>query len=332
MLYSPLQAVFTRPRWGVRAFWRAQYRARSKKVALVARPHLPILASRVLPSRLRQGFWGEVAGLEDFAQAAQLYLQVARRGFQRFSTYRAATFAGIFTNTVFGFLRAYVFIALYVGQRSVGGLSLADTLTYTFVSQGMLVTVYAWGWWEIALAIRSGDVVTDLSRPFDYEGYWLAQDLGRAVYHAIFRGIPPFIAGAIFFHLYLPHDPLLWAAFILSVALAVCVSFAFRFMLNLSAFWLLDYRGVYTLAAAVWTFFSGFAVPIAFFPGALQTVSRLLPFAAMLNTPVEVFLAKEQGPALLGALALQAVWAVVLLLAGRLLLGAALRKVVVQGG
>jgi ABC-2 type transport system permease protein len=264
--------------------------------------------------------------------AMRLYWEVARLGFQRFATYRGATVAGVFTNTVFGYLRAYVFVAMFASATVIGGYNLSDTLTYTFVSQAMLMPVYLWGWWEVALTIRSGDVVTDFSRPFDYQLYWLAQDLGRATFHAIFRGIPPFLIGALAFHLRLPHHPWTWLFFVLSVYLAVCVSFAARFIVNLSAFWLLDYRGAGTLAAAAWTMFSGQVLPVAFFPAGLLLVTRLLPFIAFIGIPIDIFLEKQQGWALCGVLAVQAGWAVVLLGAGRLLLGRAVHRVVVQGG
>ena len=262
----------------------------------------------------------------------RLYWEVACRGFRRYATYRAATFAGVFTNTIFGFMRAYVFVALFQVRSEVGGFDRADALTYTFVGQGMIMAVYLWGWWEIALTIRSGDVVTDLYRPLDYQLYWLAMDIGRATYHVISRGIPPFIVGAVVFDLRLPEHPLTWAAFVLSILLAVCVSFAMRFMLNLTAFWLLDYRGVGQIAAAAWTFLSGFIVPLAFFPGRLEDISRALPFAAWLEIPVEIFLEKSQGIELAGALGFQAAWTVVMLAAGRWVLAAAMRKVVIQGG
>lgn len=264
--------------------------------------------------------------------SAQLYWQVARRGFRRYATYRAATLAGVFTNTVFGFLRAYVFVAVFAARGSIGGYNERDTLTYTFVAQGLLATVAMFGWWEIALGIRSGDVVTDLYRPYDYQGYWLAQDLGRGLYHALYRGIPPFLFGLLVFRLNLPPNPLIGAAFVLSLALAICVSFALRFLVNLSAFWLLDYRGPGVLLLAASNFLSGMLVPVTFFPGALRTIATLLPFAATIQTPVDVWLGKDQGLGLAGALAGQAAWALALLLLGRLLLSAALKKLVVQGG
>ena len=264
--------------------------------------------------------------------SARLYWEVLRRGYRKYATYRAATFAGVFTNTVFGFMRAYVMIAVFADLATVGGFDLRDALTYTFVTQGLIMVAYLWGWWEIALAIRSGDVVADLSRPFDFQLYWLAQDLGRAAYHAVFRGIPPFIIGALVFDLRLPAQPLTWLAFIASLVLAACVAFAMRFMMNLSAFWLLDYRGVGRLAMAFWTFLSGFLIPVAFFPETVQGVVRALPFVAIVELPVEVFLEKARGVELLAVLAFQAGWALALLGAGRWMLAAAMRKVVIQGG
>lgn len=262
----------------------------------------------------------------------RLYWEVAVRGFRRYATYRAATAAGLFTNTIFGFMRAYVFVAVFRERQAVGGYDLTDALTYTFLTQGVLMTVHLWGWWEIAQSIRSGDVVTDLFRPYDYQTYWLSQDLGRAAFHLMGRGIVPFLAGALVFDLRLPERPITWAAFLASIFLAVCVSFGFRFILNLSTFWFLDYRGIGGIFTTVWMFLGGFIVPVAFFPGTLGTAAGLLPFAAAIQTPIDVFLEKATGAALAQTLALQAAWAVALLALGRLVLARATRKVVTQGG
>jgi ABC-2 type transport system permease protein len=146
------------------------------------------------------------------------------------------------------------------------------------------------------------------------------------------RGIAPFVVGALFFRLRLPHDPVTWLIFPLSAALAVTVSFALRFMVNLSAFWFVDVRGIHALAASAWTLLSGFTIPIAFFPDGIREVVHVLPFVAMLELPVNVFLERATGVELVATLASQAGWAVVLLLAGRVLLAVASRKLVVQGG
>jgi ABC-2 type transport system permease protein len=262
----------------------------------------------------------------------RLYFEIARRGYRRYAAYPGATFAGVFTNTVWGFMLAYILLAVFRERDSVGSYDASDAVTYVWLGQGLLMTIYIWGWFEVARRVQTGDIATDLQRPLDFQAYWLAQDLGRAAYHALFRGVPPFILGALVFDVRLPGDAVTWLAFPLSVVLAVVVSFAFRFLFNLTAFWLLDYRGVGVLAMAVSTFFSGQIVPIAFFPDWLETLAWALPFAAMVQAPIEVFLGHAAGIELAGLLALQAFWAVALLAAGRAAYGAGTRKLVVQGG
>ena len=85
-----------------------------------------------------------------------------------------ATLAGIFTNTVFGFIRVYSLIALFAVRPILGGYGISDALTYTFVRQGLIATVVIWGWFEIEECIRTGNVATDLLRPLSFRGYWLA--------------------------------------------------------------------------------------------------------------------------------------------------------------
>jgi ABC-2 type transport system permease protein len=80
-------------------------------------------------------------------------------------------------------------------------------------------------------------------------------------------------------------------------------------------------------------FFSGFIIPVSFFPSWLADIARLLPFVAIVQLPLEIFLGLQNGAgAIAGVLAVQVLWAVVLLGIGRVVLARATRKVVVQGG
>jgi ABC-2 type transport system permease protein len=258
--------------------------------------------------------------------------EIARRGYRRYAAYPAATAAGAFTNTIFGFMKAYILLAVFEHRTDVGGYDAADAVTYAWLGQALIMTVYAFAWRELALRIRDGSIATDLARPLDPQRYWLAFDLGRAPYHFLFRGVPPFVVGAFVFDLRYPGGIGLWLAFALSVALGVVVSFAFRFIYNLAAFWLVDYRGVETMAITAALFFSGMILPLSFFPGWLETLAHALPFAAMVQVPIDVYLGKHHGAGLLGVLLLQAAWALALLALGKLVLAQGTRRVVIQGG
>jgi len=262
----------------------------------------------------------------------RLYWEIARRGFRRHATYRSATVARIFTGTVFAFIRAYVLLAVYRRTDNIGGFDVTDAVTFAIVSQGLLSAIEAFGTDEIAQRIRTGDIVTDLYRPLDFQRYSLAEDLGRALYHVLGRGIPPVVLGALVFDLRIDKSPAHLAAFALSVLLGVIISFDLRFIVNLCAFWLFDIRGPLQLQTLVQMFFAGLIVPITFFPAWLESVARALPFAGTLQLPVEIFMGKHAGAGVVATLALQATWAFALYLLGSGVLAIATRKVVVQGG
>jgi ABC-2 type transport system permease protein len=257
--------------------------------------------------------------------------EIAKRGWGRYAAYPWATVAGVFTNTIFGFLLAYILLAVYRSRADVGGFDAGDAVTYVWLSQSMIMTVYIFSWWELAWRIRDGSIATDLLRPLNPQRYWLAFDLGRAPYHFLFRGLPPFVLGALVFELRYP-SPLDALAFVVSLTLAVVVSFGFRFIYNSIAFWLLDFRGVVTLSTTIVIFFSGMAIPLRFMPTALRDLCYALPFGSVIQTPVDIWLGKRDGAALLGVLGLQLFWALALLAIGQLVLRRATRKLAVQGG
>ncbi|MBA4860422.1 ABC-2 family transporter protein [Streptomyces sp. PSKA54] len=265
----------------------------------------------------------------------RLYAAVAVSGFRRHATYRVATAAGVFTNTVFGFVLAYTYIALWDERPGLGGYDQAQALTYVWLCQGLHATVAAMGrGMEVELIgrIRTGDIAVDLYRPADLQTWWLAGDVGRAVFHLLGRGFVPMAFGALLFDLAVPSDPLTWLAFLVAVALGVVVSFAIRYLVALSAFWLMDGAGAAQMAALTGIFFSGLLLPLNVFPGALGEIARALPWSALLQMPADVFLGERTGVGLLETYAFQGAWAVALLAAGRLVQSAATRRVVVQGG
>ncbi len=175
-------------------------------------------------------------------------------------------------------------------------------------------------------------MVSDLSKPFNYYGFWLSRDLGRAAYHVLFRGLPTILIGVVLFDIRLPRDLATWPLFAASLTLAIVISFCLRFMINVGAFWTTDVRGINGMTLLFVNFLSGFLVPLEFFPPALRALAEGLPFAGLISIPLNVFLERPRGIDLPLLLAKQALWAAAFVLAAQLVLRAATRKLVVQGG
>lgn len=263
------------------------------------------------------------------------YGAVVTRGFRRYATYRTATAAGVFTNSVFGLIISYSYLALWHQRPHLGGYSEPQALTYVWLGQALLTPMALMGGGfedELMERIRSGDIAVDLYRPADLQAWWLSADLGRMGFQLLGRGVVPLACGALVFDLTLPADAATWLLFAVSVLLGGLVSFAIRFLVGLTAFWLLDGTGVSQATLLSGLFFSGMLLPLTVFPGVMGEIARALPWSAMLQVPADVLLGRHRGGDALLALAFQAGWAVVLLALGRLLQTAAARRVVVQGG
>lgn len=257
------------------------------------------------------------------------YPQLVRAGFLRYATYRQATLAGLTTNVVFGLLRVSVLLAVLAERGTVGGYDVATAVTYVWLGQGLLTVVLLWGDQELSGRIRTGDVVIDLGRPWDLQAALLAGDLGRAGFAVFARLLPSAAFGALVFGLRRPEHATTWALFVVSVLLAVIISFGIRFLLNAGAFWLLDARGVLAVWGVVGGLLSGLVLPLAWFPQWARTALWWTPFPALFQTPIDVFTERDSTPALL---AHQLVWLVLVLAAGRVALARGSRRLVVQGG
>ena len=262
----------------------------------------------------------------------RLYYEIALRSFRRAGTYRSAFIAGTLTNAFFGALRSFVYVALYGAGGAVAGFSLQDAISYTWVTQALISIGAGWIFSrELMISIRTGDVITDLSRPWNFYGYWLSQSLGERAFNLVMRGALTYLIGVLYFGAYIPSAAEA-LAFTAAVSMALVLSFAFSFIVNMTAFWLIESGGVMMTANIMLSFFSGFLLPIAFFPPALATIARALPFQAITSLPAQIFLGQIRGAAVAEALLIQLLWAIVLVGAGLLMLRVAVKKVVIQGG
>jgi ABC-2 type transport system permease protein len=187
-------------------------------------------------------------------------------------------------------------------------------------------------WFDIVQSVHNGQIGADLLKPMSYFGFWMAQDFGRSLVNLALRGAPIIILYALIFDITIPATASAWLAFAVTLLLAWLVSFTFRFLINLSAFWVPNAVGVCRLFFALSWFTSGFFMPLRFFPDWFVRLCYLTPFPHLVNTPVEVYLGLLTGGELAAALLNQALWGIALALAGQITLHAGVRRLVIQGG
>ncbi|HEX6385704.1 MAG TPA: ABC-2 family transporter protein [Anaerolineae bacterium] len=262
----------------------------------------------------------------------RLFWELVKVAFQQQLSYRATTLAGLATNIFFGLLRVAVLVALYGAQQEVAGLSVTDAITFTGLSQAVIAYLAIFGWYEVMRSVSAGDVAADLLKPMDYYLFWLARDMGRATASFLLRGLTIMAFYALLFEITVPDRAEQWLALVIALMLGLLVSFSYRFLVNLAAFWSPNAQGVGRFAFGLaWTM-SGFFMPLRFFPDWFVALCNLTPFPSMVNTIIEIYLGKLVGVALLQALLGQMFWFVLLTAASQVVLRAGVHRLVIQGG
>jgi ABC-2 type transport system permease protein len=262
----------------------------------------------------------------------RVFWEVAKLSFQRHLTYRAAAMAGLATNFFFGLVRAAVLVALYGARQEVAGISLTEAVTFAGLSQATIGFLSIFSWYEVMNSVYTGDIAGDLLKPMHYFSFWLAQDLGRAVVALLLRGVTIMAAFALVFGITTPDSSYQWLALAAAMTLAWLVSFAWRFLVNLAAFWTPNALGIARLFFVLSWYLSGFFLPLRYFPDWFVTLCYMTPFPHTVNTVIEVYLGVLSGPAVVQALAAQIIWVVLLIGVGQLALRAGVRQLVIQGG
>jgi viologen exporter family transport system permease protein len=242
--------------------------------------------------------------------------------------------AAVVTNSVFGFLRFAVMLAIIeAGTRTVAGYEEPQLATFVWAGQGLIGVVLLWALPEFAERIRTGDVITDLLRPIDPVWQLLAADLGRAGYAVLTRFVVPVVVGALVFDLYAPRRPLTYALFVCSVLLATIVCFACRYLVNAAAYWLLDVRGPQTAWVLTSGILGGLYFPVWFFPDAMAiSLIVVTPFPSVIQIPLDILVERSSPTVQLGLLGVQVGWVLALLALCRWLQARGERKLVIQGG
>lgn len=262
----------------------------------------------------------------------QLYWELSKRSFQRHLTYRSAAIAGLITNFFFGVLRATVFIALYDLQTSVEGITLQGAITYAALGQALIGYLSMFSWHELSDSVHTGDIASDMLKPMNFFLFWMARDFGRALVQFLLRGIILILGFELVYDLYWPKDLIHIVVIFISLFFSWIISFCWRFFVNLFSFWTTNARGIIRLFFVISWFFSGFLMPLRFFPTWIQKIGYFMPFPHMFNSVIEIYLGTVTGTALLNVLLNQILWILILILAIYFLLKAGFKHLTILGG
>jgi ABC-2 type transport system permease protein len=269
--------------------------------------------------------------LTTLRRKAGIYAAFAAAVPKTFLAYRIWVWMEMVVQVIWLIVMSAFWHAVYMGQGTIGGLGITQTLNYILLAQAFLPLLNGDAIFYFGHMVREGEVVIELLRPIDFQGRRYAEALaGMATTLAL--KIPLLAVAVLFFGLRLPTNPLVWGAFLVAMLLGHAVLFCFDWIFGCLAFYSTETWGLSVLREGMAIFFSGALVPLALMPGWLQRIAGALPFAQALYAPLailsEITPLSDVWRVWLGQLA----WLIVLLSLSRAIFARTVRRVTVQGG
>lgn len=157
--------------------------------------------------------------------------------------------------------------------------------------------------------IQEGQLSMYILKPFSY--YWLK--FFNAAAYRIISGIFSILIFIVFLCfspnlLNFSNSPVnIFLSIIISLN-ALFLSFSYKMIIGISAFWLIEIRGLFEVVEVVLAVFAGYLMPIALFPDWLAGISYALPFSYMIYFPVISFEGRLSVFELYRVIIIQIIW------------------------
>jgi ABC-2 type transport system permease protein len=200
-----------------------------------------------------------------------------------------------------------VWIQLANTQGPINGFSSID-----FVEYYLMVTLFrrltgAWIFWDVDSDIRNGTLSPQLLKPLHPLHRLLTRVIASKPIQIVIV-LPPIVIASLLVGAQYDLRPLNLALTLIATAGALLIEFFAQAIIGSLAFWISHAVAI----ADVWfwtrSLLSGWIIPLAMFPAALQTLLVYLPFRYCLAFPIEIILGGLTPEQIAQGLAIQFMW------------------------
>lgn len=221
------------------------------------------------------------------------YLKIFLLHLQRAFVHRGETILYIAMSILNPLTMIYLWKGALSPTDTIGIYNLSDLNTYflTLLLLNNLLTVHI----EDRIAskhIQNGEILGYLLKPMSY--YW--QNFTTEMSYRFNQGVIAIVTIVILvstLHISFLHPTLIhYLEFFLMGCVGLMVSFTYKYILGLTAFWLTDTNGLFNTLIVVELLLGGFVMPIGLYPDWVKLIAHLTPFPYIYYYPSQALLGK----------------------------------------
>jgi ABC-2 type transport system permease protein len=252
--------------------------------------------------------------------------------------YRVAALAGASIEIFWALIEVTVFTIFYQysDYRADAPLTFQQILAYVWLGQILHGLTFANIDEELLAKIVTGDVGVELCRPLDLYFHWFAKSAAGKFGRCWWQGLITLAVGCAMpsaaLRLSPPASAAGFALFLVSVAALFMLSSAYGMLITAVRLNVAWGDGPAFLMSLVCGLFSGAYLPLPLWPQFMQGFLAVQPFAGQLDLPVRLYSGAIQPGGAAAVFALQIVWTLAFIAAGRLIMRGKITKIIVQGG
>lgn len=259
------------------------------------------------------------------------YVEFAAKKFQNKMAYRLDFFMGIINTAITIVVYLCIYRALYGGAAEIDGISYRMVATSFVFSLG-LSSAFEYDEMFLEHKVEDGSITNEFLKPVNFALRLLSENIGEGVFKIIFQFLPALIFSTLYTKLCLPKSIFHLMMMFLSVMLGYLILWLIGFIVQTWSFWLFSVWGIMTIKNVFIKILSGMLLPLWFMPAFLRKIIAFTPFEHIYFTPLQIYLGELNGSEIVAAMAVQAVWIVLLFMIANVFWSRGVKKLVVQGG
>ncbi len=253
-----------------------------------------------------------------------------RVGFAGAVAYRAEMIVWVLATTM-----PLVMLALWTSVASggpVGRYGRPEFIAYFLAAFIVRQLTGCWVFWEMTFEVRSGALAMRLLRPIHPLWAYAFESVAATPMRLIVC-VPAALATLLIVGWTgVTHDPLIWVAWLISIAGAWVLTLLVNFIVGSASFFVESSLKLMDLWLVFYFVLSGYLVPVDLFPTSVRRIIDWLPFRFQIGLPVEIMTGAHGGHECVLLLARQWSWVVAALLATAVTWRLGLKRFAAYGG
>ena len=260
------------------------------------------------------------------------YLYICKTRMIRSFTYKFEVYGNILMQSIIMITTAFFWKALFGNETFENGVTADSMMTYTVMSSALSVLFTTGVERRIQQSVEKGSIATDMMRPVNVFGIFLAEDIGNLIALLVQNLLPILLIGSLLIKVPTIVSLSAIPMFVASLLLSMAINWLLAAIFGMWAFTAISMDALFQVKKHLIRLLSGSIIPIWFFPDWLADILNLLPFVYIYQLPLDIYIGSATNDEICRRMLIQLVWALLLVALFYLLSKKVLKRVMVQGG